>query len=313
MLKLTGVLLRLAVAAGIIAFLLARTGVDRLAEVVADARPGLLGAAFAVIAGGIVVSALRWQVFLRRLGFMQRLGTLVRLYMTGTFFNTFLPTGVGGDVYKALRLRGKPAPFGAALGSAVLERVAGLVGLALIGLLAAGVRLGGGDTGAVVVAAGAVSLGMLGAFAFAVGSPWGPALAFGLVRRVPGLGRAELALRALIEAVRHPRALLAGVGLGLVFQGLVVAFHRLIADALHIDVATGAVACVVVLASVATLLPVTVNGMGVREAVYVWALGSYGVPGDVALAFGLGILALLLAAGAVGGLVYLAGGGRVGS
>jgi len=56
---------------------------------------------------------------------------------------------------------------------------------------------------------------------------------------------------------------------------------------------------------VLTALPVSVAGLGVREAGYVWFLRRQGVPGDTAFAFGLLWLGVLLVATLVGGLVYL--------
>jgi glycosyltransferase 2 family protein len=61
---------------------------------------------------------------------------------------------------------------------------------------------------------------------------------------------------------------------------------------------------------VASALPLSINGVGLREAVYVWGLGAYGVGRDAALAFALLVLATALGTSAVGGVVYVAAGGR---
>ena len=54
-----------------------------------------------------------------------------------------------------------------------------------------------------------------------------------------------------------------------------------------------------------TILPLTINGLGFREAIAVWCLAAYGVGHDEALAFALLVLAVTLASSAVGGIVYV--------
>jgi uncharacterized protein (TIRG00374 family) len=53
---------------------------------------------------GIVIRTWRWSMLIKSFGAPVSFGRLFYLYMAGTFFNTFLPTGIGGDVVKIIEL-----------------------------------------------------------------------------------------------------------------------------------------------------------------------------------------------------------------
>jgi hypothetical protein len=97
-----------------------------------------------------------------------------------------------------------------------------------------------------------------------------------------------------------------------IFQAIVYTYHLMIGRALGLTgVPLMAFASIVVISSLATMIPLSINGLGFREGAYIWALGRYGVSHDQALAFALLILALLLLSSLVGGIVYVLLGGEV--
>lgn len=303
------VAIRVIVGGGVIAFLVTRGDADRIADVMRGARPASILAAFGSVLLGLVLSAFRWQAYLEPLGLRLSVATLFRLYYVGTFFNAFLPTGVGGDAYKAIRLKRGRGTLSAAVASVFLDRFAGIIGLALIGLVGVGARLAAGDRGRVVLLAGVLALGVLGAAGMLL--LFGERLLFGPVGR-SGIGqRARRLLHAIGTAGRDRRAAPRGLLYGLVFQGLVLVYHVLLARALRLDVPVAVMAAVFVISSLATLIPLTINGLGFREGAYIWTLGRYGIGHDQALAFALLSLGVVLASSAVGGIVYMIAGGEV--
>jgi uncharacterized membrane protein YbhN (UPF0104 family) len=60
------------------------------------------------------------------------------------------------------------------------------------------------------------------------------------------------------------------------------------------------------LVNIMAAIPVSLNGLGVRETSYVYFLSHIGVPRDSAVAFALTWFAVVMLAGVVGGCVYLA-------
>jgi len=306
-----GFVIRIVIGLGVLAFIALRNPSELIATL-RHARPGWVILAAALWFFGLFVSTLRWGAYLDALELHLSFPTLLRLYFVGTFFNAFLPTGIGGDAYKAVRIGRDRGAMTNAFASVFLDRFAGVVALAVIGLAGIASELVRGDPDLRVAL---LSLGLSVSIIFAAtlllvggerllgGGRW--------IKEVGIGGRIRRAVRQIHAAGRHRDAATRGAVYGLAFQA-VVGYHVAIAHALRIDtVSIGAMAGVVVIASLATMIPVTVNGLGFREAAYVWGLATFGVAKPEARAFAILVLAVLLIASLAGGLVYVIGGGEV--
>jgi len=291
----------------IVVLLLARADVRALGHALAHARAGEVALAFVALLGGLVANAFRWQLFLRPLGLALPPSDLVRLTFVGTFFNAFLPTGFGGDAYKSFRLRGR-AGIAPPLATAVLDRLAGLAGLALLGLAGCAWRLAAGHGDRVVVAASILGVGVLAgsAVALLLAPRWSTNVQATRVGSKLGMFG-----RAFATAGREPQAVRWGTVVGIASAILFVVVNALLAASLHIALPVAVLPPTVLIALLTTVVPLSINGLGFREAAYVWCLGTYGIGDDRALAFALLMLAVTLASSAVGGIVYAVAGGQV--
>lgn len=306
-------LLRIAIGLVVVGILLWRTPdrgalVDALRQ--AEIAWELVGAAALFI--GLVVSAARWSAYLDALEIPMPFGTTTRLYFVGTFFNAFLPSGIGGDAYKAVRIGKVHGRYTPGFASVFLDRFAGFVALAFFGVVGAAVQLVAAERLRVAGVSAVASAGMMAA---ALVLLFGGERLLGRGRLVKheGIGgKIRGAIRAIQDAARHRDAAGRGYLFGMLFQAFVLTYHLAVAKALGITgVSVAAMTGVVVLASLATIIPLSPGGLGFREAAYVWALGEFGVDHTTALAFALLVLAILLATSAVGGLVYIARGGEL--
>lgn len=310
-------IVRVGVGLGVFGFLIWRSDPAALLDTVEQARPAPLAAAAAALFAGLFVSALRWKAYLDALELSIARGTLFRLYFVGTFFNAFLPTGIGGDAYKAVRLgrraRGDYETLAPAFASVFLDRFAGVIGLAVVGLAGIGVELlaGDDDLSVALVALTLCAAILLSALVLLMGGE--RLLGRGRLIKHEGIGgKVRRAVRAIHSAGRHPGAAARGYAFGLLFQILVLAYHVLIGRALGFDhVSPAQMAAIVVVSSIATMIPLTVNGLGFREAAYVWGLGRFGVAQPAAAAFAVLVLVIVLLTSAAGGIVYLVAGGEV--
>ena len=309
-------LIRVAVGAAVLAFLFVKADLHQLWHTLQQARVGYLVIAAGAIFGGLLVSALRWKAYLDALEMPLPYATLYRLYFVGTFFNAFLPTGVGGDAYKAVRLGRDRDSMAPAFASVFLDRFAGIVGMAGIGLVASVYLIVAGKkdhhgTYALPLVALALCIGVLFAATVLL---WGGERLLGrgrLIKHEGVGGRVRRMVRQVHAAGRHPEAAARGYFYGVVFQGFVFMYHVMLGRALGLKgVPVMAYAPIVVLSSLATMLP-SINGLGFREGAYIWALGRFGIRHSPAFAFGLLVDALLYLTSLTGGLVYLVRGGEV--
>src|SRR5262249_52533060 len=100
-------LLRPAVSVSLLAWVAWHTDWAQVAAAFGRLRLGWWLAAGGVLVVTQVVSALRWRMLARPLGFDGSLGRYTSYYFIGMFFNLVLPTSVGGDVVRALYLDGR--------------------------------------------------------------------------------------------------------------------------------------------------------------------------------------------------------------
>ena len=247
-----------------------------------------LAAAILLYAAGQTLSALKWRLLLRPVRLTTSFARLVGFYFTGMFFNLFLPTIVGGDAVKALLLARETGAPARATMSVFMERNTGLCALLAVALV------------------WLLSLGYVIANVTLM-SP----MAYHLVDRVIAatpLSRMRPRAATLYQAVAPYKAavptLAAALVLSLAFQLLVIAVVFLNARALNLVVPISAVAVFVPLVSLAGMVPVSVNGLGVREALYILLFGQIGVTAEVAVSLALLYLAVTVVASLPGGVVY---------
>lgn len=303
---------RFLIGLAVIAILLWRIGPEGRTDLVQQlraARVAWVVLAAAVLTGALVVSSLRWKAYLDALELAMPLPAVIRLYFVGQFFNSFLPSGVGGDAYKAVRIGRRPRKIPEAIASTFLDRFAGFVALAAIGVLGALSTVILGSRGRDVTEVGLLlSTGMLAAASVLL------VIGDRVARLFPehGIGgKVRAAVGAIHAAGRHRDAAARGYLWGLVFQLMVLGCHALLLRALGLTgVGIGALTSVVVIGSLATLLP-SPGGIGFRDAAYVWALTRFGIAHGAALGFALLFDAVLLATSAIGFVVYVAAGGDV--
>jgi glycosyltransferase 2 family protein len=308
--RVVKVVFRIGVGAALIGFLAWRGDVRSIGEALARVRPSYVALAVILMLFVLIVSTFRWQIFLQELRLALPVGALLRLYFVGTFFNAFLPTGVGGDAYKAIRLGRGSRSLAHAFASVILDRFAGILGLASIGLVAVGARLADGDSSGVVGLAAALAVGIFVVTALLIvrgdrllgggSSTW-----FGVRPKLRRL------LAAMADVGRKPRAVRWALLGGVIAQSFVLAAHISLAEALALNVPTAALAALLVVATVAATAPVTINGLGIREAAWVWGLGIYGVDSGQAVAYAILVLGVSLATSALGGAVYVIAGAEI--
>ncbi len=256
---------------------------------------GAVAAAFMLSLSGLWVGALRWRLLLDAGGAKHApsISRLSRVYLIATFYNTFLPANVGGDVLRGHATRGCfPGASGAYM-VVFLERVFGLAGLlVLAGLVMLLHPLPGLE--------GRPWVGALG-LALALGAALAPGLARRLGSRLP----AKLsALAKGLPAQARPLHLFGVLALSLLTQDVVALVGYTLISSMDATVALGDALLLVPVALVSVYLP-TIAGLGAREAAFVFLFGLVGVDAAIATASSLAFLGVNLSVALLGGLVHI--------
>jgi hypothetical protein len=252
-------------------------------------------------------SAWRWWILLRPVELAVPYLRMVAFYFIGMFFNIFLPTIVGGDAVKALLLSRETGAPARAVMSVFMERNVGLFALFGIATTAAWFAPPVDLMGLSLLQLVLVLFAAFLAVNAVIVTPRAYRMVDYLVALTP-LARLRGKATSLYEAVVPYRTayarLAAALALSFFFQAIVIIVVFLNAKALAEDVPLVALAVFVPLISLAGMLPISVNGLGVREGLYLLLLGRVGVPADVAVSMALLYFAVTLAASLPGGAAY---------
>jgi hypothetical protein len=288
---------RLAVGIGLIVFLVTRQDLGKIAEYFRQAR--ILPIVLAGVLDFVMVA----------LNSLSR-ARLLYYYLVGNFFSAALPTSIGGDFIRVVGIGGETGRRAEVFGSVVVDRLLGFAVLLPLGLVAmpfVGSELQTWD----VIARVWVVAGLLFLCAYVM-------LLKPVARRLIVLLRPLLARLERFRAKdRLERAYEAIVSYnccrGAVIQGILISAASrllwisgcfLVAEAFSLDIGFMPLLLVVPIVEVVRMIPISVAGLGVREAAFVFMLGQFGVDEGLAFACGLVIYAVFTVLALVGGILY---------
>jgi uncharacterized protein (TIRG00374 family) len=297
-----GIVLRLAAVVVLVGWIARRVDLAEFAATLRAANPLDLALAFLALAAGQATAAWRWYRLLHAAGGRWDFRRTAIVYAASVFLGLFIPTGVGGDVYRIARVRKSGAGLARGTATILLERAVGLLALLLLGSGFVLANPGTRPWGLLFVLAALVGIAGLAA----LWVPGGEEVAARLLDRVRR-GFGDRLRRAFpLEAMDRLRgAMLGTVLLSLMNHAWILLANVLLARGLGLDVAPAAVCAAVPLVLLAAQVPITPGGVGVREAGFVFFLGRVGVDESHALALALTFFAILLAIGFVLGIGLL--------
>jgi glycosyltransferase 2 family protein len=301
---------KLVVSIGLMAVLFSRVDVARLWHTARGASPFWILIAIAVYLGMLAASAWRWRLLLNAQGIVLRFRTLMSSFLVATFFNNFLPSNIGGDVVRVTDTA--PAAGSKTLAATIvlIDRGIGLLGLFLIAALGAttGPRLidQGPGVGAVTLWAGFAAASVLAATAVLIPKAL-PRLLSPLRIVHPEwvderLGRLR---NALDRFRRTPAALVWCFAGAVLVQAALVAFYLAVARSMHIPVGIGELAFIVPVSFIIQMMPISLNGLGVREATFGFYFARLGLPLESALLVSFVGAGLVLIVSVIGGVTYM--------
>ena len=284
-------LLKIVVSVGLMALLLAKTDLPNLWEHFRHASLAWLVFALALYLVMVLISAWRWGVLLTAQGFAVSHGWLVNSYLVATYLNNFLPSNIGGDVVRIRDTSGHAGSKTIATTVVLMDRAVGLLGLLLVAAVGASIAtLSGGHPPVWASLLWAALVGGTVVTGVAVFLPSWIAWMLRPLERIHQEWVAERISRLVgtLERFREkPMALAAGFGGAVLVQAVLVAFYFAVAKSMNVDVPVADLAVLVPVSFVVQMVPLSLNGLGVREATFKLYFAQIGLSAASALAVSL--------------------------
>jgi uncharacterized protein (TIRG00374 family) len=254
---------------------------------------------------GQMLFAWRWRVVLRAIGVIVPAADVLRQYLIGMFFSNLLPTAVGGDAVKVYYL-GRSAGYAEAGASVLVDRILGFAWLAFIGAgLAWSVPAGSSLfelNRALLTGFAAGFVVLLSAARLVAIERIAPAW----IRGRPWCDRVEKVLGFVRTGACRPAALAAGAVATIVYVTVITVLYQLFFRLAGVTPpAFAAVMLAVVSAGIFVNVPISVNGIGLREQLHYLLFSALGVPKEVAVSVSLLMFAHMLLLSLLGWAAWL--------
>jgi glycosyltransferase 2 family protein len=249
----------------------------------------------ALYVAGQVMSAYRWQLVAAVINLRARYTEFLAYYFVGMFTNLFVPGLVGGDAARAIYLGRRTERMRESVASVVCDRGIGLAALFwLAGAMAVAMRwaLPASVTRPTAIVGALVLAGYLATPLLARAIPYLPRM----LRRAAGI---------VAPYMHRPQSLISPIVLSLILQISLAVCQWMLARGLGLTTPLALFLLCVPIANVFASLPLTLNGLGIRESAYLVLFGMAGMARQDAIALGLLWFAATMLAGLTGGIAFV--------
>jgi len=290
-------LLRVAVSGLLVAAIIAYVDTGETFEILAniDLRLLVLPGILLFVQSGI--SAYKWKLILEVDQVDISLPFLFKTYLISQFISLFLPSSIGGDVYRVAVIKRVVNSFSLRFSSVIFDRATGLYGLLIVAVVGSWALLHQQFTIYILIGL----LIMPVCFVILTHSKVSRRLEDHHNRWVQTLGEVLVAQRRFASS----RSMIAVMGIAVVFHLGVVVINSLYCRALGIAVPFEELTAIVPLIAITDMIPISINGIGIRDTAYVFFFTLLEHPAEWAFALSLLIIATRYAYGGVGGLLLL--------
>jgi uncharacterized protein (TIRG00374 family) len=307
--------LKWVVSIGLIALLLSRAELNGAVAAVKDARLATYGVGLSVMAVGLIVRSLKWRLLLEAQGSRVPVLRLFYIICVSIFFNNMFAGTLGGDAFRTYRALDYADSRGGAAMSVILDRATGLfMGLALVLVFGAGFAFTRPTLVSPKLMAALITVFLALPVAFYASFKLHSRIRVKFISdRFPRLRKVvgELATGLRVYK-KHKRSFVLVLILSTLFhliRGVTVYCFALSVNA---DVGLMPFLFIVPLVGLIVMIPISIHGIGIQEAAYVFYLEKIGLSDSAALlAAFLSRLAILIYS-LIGGVLFAASSGRRG-
>lgn len=271
---------KVAVSVGLLIYLLLHLDFNELQAAFDQANLLLAACIYLTFIFGTALSSFKWKILMRAQGMRKpSFSSLWKLYFIGIFFSNFLPTEVGGDVYRAYAVGKANKNLSKSFVAVFMERITGVLALVIYAVL-----------GLLINWALAKKINLIyfifsGSLMIFI-SMW---LIFNrdLIKKIrykigfKSINNALDKFKEFYDAIYLYRdkktALILSMFISLVFQFYAILYSYCIFKALYIDIPFFNFILFIPVITIISLIPISINSIGLREGAFVYFFTYLGV------------------------------------
>ncbi len=277
--KISIIFLKIAISLFLVIFLYSRIDLAKVKSILFNINPIFMLLLFFILLINTFISSYKWQIILKADSINIPLKTLVASYLVGTFFNIFLPSNIGGDVYRVYDISQQGSRMVNSFASVFADRFSGFIALVTLGMLfpLLGYKLLPSHKFLIIPF---ITFLLLSLFLWSILQE-SLLLWFLRFTRLEKIKIVNEFIGRFLESIRaykrYPSVMAAIMGISFVFQFIVICCIFTLSRALHIEAPFIYFCIFVPIISLMEALPISIYGIGVRDAAYVFFYGQAGI------------------------------------
>jgi glycosyltransferase 2 family protein len=310
-------IIKIVVSIVLLVYLFHKIDFSGLKSSLASAHWGYIIFALGLYIAGQILNSYKWALLIKTKDAIIPFSKLVSYYFIGMFFNLGLPSIVGGDIprgyylYKDYGGSSKPGQETAgltvveSLSTVMMQRITGLFALIIIAsityffffyhnpVLSIAVRNYLTTLFGVLLIGTAISIGIMLIFKPKT------------LEKLESKSQLKIVLNDFGSYLHHPRLFSYVILLSFIFQLLNIFVNIIIGAALNVSIPFSYYYVAMPIIALLAAIPLSFNGIGVRENAYVFFLGLVGIDKSVAFSFALLWLFIVIISSLLGGPIYI--------
>jgi glycosyltransferase 2 family protein len=298
---------KLTITALLFVYIFSKIDLHQFSATLRNARMDILLCGFLILLIGHYICIYRWRMLMRPLMPILSVGNLLGIYCIGLFFNMIFPTVIGGDVVK-MYYAGKPSnSYPQSFAAAFLDRDAGMLAMMIIACVAVllyPVSVPGVPVSLIIWSV--FLLFILGNIAIFV--PSCHRLLIDILRRL-NLARIAKKIDLISNAFqimgKQKAVLLWSLMISFANQLLVISVTWITALGLRMNISPRYFLIFVPVITLISMIPISLNGMGLREYSFQSLFGAIGVLPASCIALGIISSITLIITSVPGGVIYV--------
>jgi len=280
----------------LIGYLINKLDFDLISNVIKQSNPFLLFISLLIISSTIILSSYKWNIILKNMGENTSYPLLVSLYFKGFFINNFFPSNIGGDGYKFIKLSSKINSTEKSFASIFYDRFSGIIILFVLSLLSS--ILFSFYFGSVIKTFLETNANYI-----VVASIVFASLAISII--VAFNKKIKFVIQKIKDGARIIN--LQVIALSLILYIVIIFNNYLISVAYNLEIDYIYYLIFMPIILLLLFLPISFNGIGIRELSFVYFFGLIGVGREEAFLLGITPYLLLLLNSFIGGILLLVG------
>lgn len=305
--KVLSIILRVGISIAILVLLFRQVDRKSLFEIIKNANKPLLFFALFIFFFNYAFCFFRWYRLLKAVGIKLPLKRVVISFSGGIFFSLFLPSTIGGDLMRSIDLAAHTKKTKEVVATVLLDRLSGYVGLVVVVLISLllGYRLI--DDKSVLLAIGIITAILAGVLLVLFNNFFYTKI--NKLLSSPNAGKIRDLITGLHQEIHifrnKKRAMVINLIISLLVQVTGPLTFYFIALAIGIKINLLYFFVLIPVIGAITLLPISIGGLGLRDASTIYFFAKAGVTKDLAFAMSLLNFSFILFYGALGGLIYV--------